>query len=719
MSEAPAFGPGLTPPLGFAEARELTAEELWRSPARTPRPSRWAQPLDIKPATAAAAAESIGIETVGDLLQHLPRATGEARTIAELAIDETATVIVEVKSITSRPVRRRGMKPLVEATVTDGTGIMKATFFNQPWLSAQYAPPTRLMLAGKYQGGSRFRVNAHAKTDAVAAVGAEAGGGGGAAGQQPATKGHTSTQLLALVQQPRRAVHDVVEPLPLALRRDRQLPDRPTALAAAHFGPDHEAGRRRLAFDELLVDQIVQLRLRRERRAGVRAAPLTDPPSISAQWRDELLPFTPTGDQVNAMADVDADLARARPMQRLLMGEVGSGKTVVALHAMLRAVEHGGQAALMAPTETLAEQHFATIQSLMGGWGGFLITAALLTGSHPAARRREILRRLATGELALVVGTHALIEEPVTFANLMVAVVDEQHRFGVRQRAALDAKAPPGLVPHLLHMTATPIPRTLRLANFGALDVTSLRELPRGRQPITTHVCSTEAERHRAYERIREELRAGRQAFVVCPLVSESEALNARAATAEYERLKAGELADFEGVLLHGQMRPSDKQAAMERFAGGEADVLVATTVIEVGIDVPNATIMLVEDADRYGISQLHQLRGRVGRGEHASLCLLFGPRESKRLDALRLNGDGFRLAEIDLELRGEGELTGTRQSGLARFAFARLPDDAAVLEAAFATAEDLLERDPELEAPEHDLLRAELLRAEAAPVAA
>lgn len=705
----PAFGPGLTPPLAFAEPRELTAQELWRSPARTPRPSRLREPLTIKNPTAAGGAEALGLETVGDLLAHLPRATGEARTIAELAIDEVATVIVEVKSITSRPVRRRGMKPLVEATVSDGTGVMKATFFNQPWLSAQYAPPSRLMLSGKYQGGNRFRVNAHAKTDAVAAVGSEAA-------QYPATKGINSTQILALVQEHRAAVHDAIDPLPTRMRLRHELPGRATALAAAHFGPDHDRGRRRLAFDELLVDQIVQLRLRRARRGDIHARPLADAPSVSAQWRDELLPFTPTGDQVDAMADVDEDLARERPMQRLLMGEVGSGKTVVALHAMLRAVEHGGQAALMAPTETLAEQHFATLQTLMPG---SLISAALLTGSTTTARRREILSRLASGELKLVVGTHALIEEDVAFANLLVAVVDEQHRFGVRQRAALDAKAPEGLVPHLLHMTATPIPRTLRLANFGALDVTALRELPRGRQPISTHVCSTEAERHRAYERIREELRAGRQAFVVCPLVSESEALNARAATAEYERLKAGELKDFEVVLLHGQMRPAEKQAAMERFAAGAADVLVATTVIEVGIDVPNATIMLVEDADRYGISQLHQLRGRVGRGEHASLCLLFGPRESKRLQALALNGDGFRLAEIDLELRGEGELTGTRQSGMARFRFARLPDDAAVLEAAFAQAEAILERDPDLEAPEHELLRAELARAEAAPVAA
>jgi ATP-dependent DNA helicase RecG len=709
VSEAPAFGPGLTPPLAFAEARELTAEELFTAPVRTPRPSRLAAELDIKNPTAAGGAEALGLLTVGDLLQHLPRATGEARTIAQLAIDEVATVLVEVKSITSRPVRRRGMKPLVEATVSDGTGIMKATFFNQPWLAAQYAPPTRLMLSGKYQDRGRFRVNAHAKTDAVAAVGSEAA-------QYPATKGINSTQLLALVQEHRHEVHDFVDPLPVRLRVANGLPDRATALAAAHFGPDMEGGRRRLAFDELLIDQIVQLRLRRERRADVAATPLADAPSLSAEWRATALPFTPTGDQANAMDEVDEDLARERPMQRLLMGEVGSGKTVVALHTMLRAVEHGGQAALMAPTETLAEQHFATLQALMPG---SMISAALLTGSTTTARRREILARLSSGELKLVVGTHALIEDDVAFANLMVAVVDEQHRFGVRQRAALDAKAPKGLVPHLLHMTATPIPRTLRLANFGALDVTALRELPRGRRPILTHVCSTEAERHRAYERIREELRAGRQAFVVCPLVSESEALNARAATAEYERLKTGELKDYEVVLLHGQMRPAEKQAAMERFAAGAAHVLVATTVIEVGIDVPNATVMLVEDADRYGISQLHQLRGRVGRGEHASLCLLFGPRESKRLQALAMNGDGFRLAEIDLELRGEGELTGTRQSGMARFRFARLPDDAAVLERAFAVAEDLLRADPELERPEHELLRAELQRAEAAPVAA
>ena len=373
-------------------------------------------------------------------------------------------------------------------------------------------------------------------------------------------------------------------------------------------------------------------------------------------------------------------------MQRLLMGEVGSGKTVVALHAMLRAVEHGRQAALMAPTETLAEQHFATLQALMPG---ALVPAALLTGSTAGrAARRHRSASSPPGELPLVVGTHALIEEtrrvrrparsPSSTSSTASACASAR-RWTPRRRE--------GLAPHVLHMTATPIPRTLRLASFGALDVTALRELPRGRQPIETHVASGERERERAYDRLREELRAGRQAFVVCPLVSESEALQARAATAEYERLRETELEDFEVVLLHGQMRPREKAEAMERFASGEADVLVATTVIEVGIDVPNATVMLVEDAERYGISQLHQLRGRVGRGEHASLCLLFGPKESRRLQALAQHRDGFALAEIDLELRGEGELTGTRQSGMARFRVARLPEDADVLERAHTCA--------------------------------
>jgi ATP-dependent DNA helicase RecG len=692
----------------FASDDDLSHEELLDAPVRWPHPEAWDAPLDV-PGTkkAQAAAELLGLTTIGALLEHLPRGRQTARTVAALVPGETASVVVEVRSIRSRPVRRRGMRPLVEATVADETGLMGATFFNQPWLEKKYRPGTRLALTGKYEGRNRFRVQQHAPTN-------EAAGTADDVAVYPATDGITSTQILTLVREHLDAVRDTVEPLPGRLRAAQRLPDRAGALLAAHAG--EPGGRERLAFEELVLDQIVQLRLRNETRRALAATPLADEPTLSAAWLADELPFTPTDDQRTAMAEVDADLARDRPMQRLLMGEVGSGKTVVALHAMLRAVEHSAQAALMAPTETLAEQHFATLQALMPG---SLVPAALLTGSTSAARRRETLGRLATGELPLVVGTHALIEDTVAFHDLAVVVVDEQHRFGVDQRRALDAKAPEGLAPHVLHMTATPIPRTLRLASFGALDVTTLKQLPKGRQPIETHVADGERARARAYERIREELRAGRQAFIVCPLVEESELLQARAATAEYERLKSTELEDFGVVLLHGQMKPREKAAAMESFAAGNADVLVATTVIEVGIDVPNATVMLVEDAERYGISQLHQLRGRVGRGQHPSLCLLFGPAESARLKALAKHSDGFRLAEIDLELRGEGELTGTRQSGLARFTFARLPDDVELLERAHGAALDLLAADPDLAEPEHALLADRLAGIEAEPVAA
>jgi ATP-dependent DNA helicase RecG len=586
------------------------------------------------------------------------------------------------------------MRPLVEAVVADATGLMKATFFNQPWLERKYRPGTRLMLNGKFEGANRFRVSAHAPTGEALGTAAEVA-------TYPATEGLSSTQILALVREHQGELREVPEPLPAGLRAAERLPDRAGALGAAHFG-DHEGGRTRLAFEELLLLQLALLRRRARRREGARADALDAPPDLSARWLEHSLPFTPTDDQRRAIAHVDADLAQTRPMQRLLMGEVGSGKTVVALHAMLRAVEHGAQAALMAPTETLAEQHFATLQRLMPGE---LVQAALLTGSTSAARRNDLLGKLASGELKLLVGTHALIESTVEFDRLAVAVVDEQHRFGVNQRRALDRKASAGLAPHVLHMTATPIPRTLALTAYGDLDMTVLRELPAGRRPVESHVAASDAERARAYERIREELRAGRQAFVVCPLVEESEALQARAATAEFERLRASEFRDFEVVLLHGRLAAREKQAAMAAFADGAADVLVATTVIEVGIDVPNATVMLVEDAERYGISQLHQLRGRIGRGEHASLCLLFGPRESARLRAMAAHRDGFKLAEIDLELRGEGEMLGTRQSGLAEFRVARLPADAPLLERANAAARAILAADPELTQPEHALL--------------
>ena len=571
---------------------------------------------------------------------------------------------------------------------------MEATFFNQPWLQRKYAPGTRLLLSGKYQARNRFRVQFHAET------GEEVGAASDEMATYPATDGLSTTQILALARQWRGAAQESMEALPARLRAIERLPDRAAALDAAHFG-DHEGGRRRLAFEELMLVQIALLR-RRARRRKARGPSRWSRRASFPRLAGGLAAVRAHGRPARRDGDRRRRPRGRPPMQRLLMGEVGSGKTVVALYAMLRAVESGAQAALMAPTETLAEQHFATLQALMPG---ALVQAALLTGSTPGARRADLLGKLASGELKLLVGTHALIEEAVAFDRLGVVVVDEQHRFGVNQRRALDRKAPEGVAPHVLHMTATPIPRTLALTAYGDLDVTVLRELPAGRRPIETFVASSERERSRAYDRIRDELRAGRQAFVVCPLVEESEALQARAATAEYERLRPGELKDFRVVLLHGQLKPREKAAAMASFAEGGADVLVATTVIEVGIDVPNASVMLVENAERYGISQLHQLRGRIGRGPHDSLCLLFGPKESARLRALAEHRDGFKLAEIDLELRGEGEMLGTRQSGLAQFKVARLPEDAELLERARMRARAILDADPALAEPEHVLL--------------
>jgi ATP-dependent DNA helicase RecG len=730
LRKAPAATAPAGGPRAFASTRRPTRAVLLAAPVRWPRPSRLARALHVPGGKLADGLRALGLDTVGALLEHLPRDRREARTVATLRPGEQATVAVEVRSIARRPVRRRGMRPLVEATVLDETGAMRAVFFNQPWLVERYVPGTRLLLHGKTGRGGVFGVAHHAVD--VQPGGRPVGAGRPMSGQPPreiahypATEGVSSTQILTLVRERRGALADVTEPLPAGLRAAERLPDRAAALAAMHLpgsAQEAEAGRRRLAFEELLLTQLAVLRRRALRGSGTAPA-LADRSKVAQReltdrWLAESLPFAPTEDQRAAMAAVDADLARPRPMQRLLMGEVGSGKTVVALYTLLRAVEHGMQGALMAPTETLAEQHFATLQALAPDG---LLSAALLTGSTPSKRRADVLGKLASGELKLVVGTHALIEPDVEFHGLGAAVIDEQHRFGVRQRAALDRKGPRAgarrLAPHVLHMTATPIPRTLALTAYGDLDVTHLRELPNGRRPVATHVAGSDAERARAYERIREELRAGRQAYVVCPLVEESEQpqsdlRSARAATAELESLRKGELRDFRLELLHGQLRPREKQRAMARFASGEADVLVATTVIEVGIDVPNATAMLVEGAERYGISQLHQLRGRIGRGEHPSVCILFGPPNSRRLRALAEHRDGFVLAEIDLRLRGEGEIAGVRQHGQAELRVANLPEDAELLERARLWAGRLLAEDPSLTAPEHALLEAALQRA-------
>jgi ATP-dependent DNA helicase RecG len=757
-------------PRAFASTKPMARAEMLQAPVCWPRPSRLKDPLDLQPGKLADGLQALGLTSVGALLEHLPRDSREARTVAGLREGEQATVAVQVRRIGTRSVRRPGMRPLVEATVFDATGEMRATFFNQPWLVQRYRPGTRLLLHGKADERGGFRVAHHA-------LGTDAGGTGDTEGSgdvggldsereseafvshYPATEGITSTQILTLVQAARGALADMTEPLAASVRVREGLPDRASALAAMHFprdAEDLEAGRERLAFEELLLTQLVFLRRRVRRRESTSAYPLNEPPGLSERWLKDGLPFALTGDQCRAVETIYEELATPRAMQRLLMGEVGSGKTVVALYAMLRAVEHGVQAALMAPTETLAEQHFATVQRLIGDEP---VPAALLTGSTPARRRADILGKLATGELGLVVGTHALIEPDVRFRALAVAVVDEQHRFGVRQRAALDGKGALAVdgggpigdrsAPHVLHMTATPIPRTLALARYGDLDVSVLRELPRGRQAIDTRVVAGELARASAYAELREQLRVGRQAYVVCPLIDEihppesdlppgeegdhrltdrrsaaisdrpagsptGQQIGQRAATAEYERLAKGELEGYELVLLHGGMRPREKQEAMARFASGKADVLVATTVIEVGVDVANATVMLVENAERFGLSQLHQLRGRVGRGEHSSTCFLattHPPAGARRLRAMVEHADGFKLAEIDLKLRKEGELVGTRQSGVRQFEVACLPEDGALLERARARAEAIVATDPELEGPEHALLGEALAR--------
>jgi ATP-dependent DNA helicase RecG len=690
-------------PTRFASRDELDRTELERAPLRSlPHPSRLATPLELAPRRAERAAAAIGLETVGDVLEHLPfrHENREARPIGSLGIGEDTTVVGEVRKIASRRARNRRLV-IVEATVGDETGAMKAVWFNQPWLVDKLAPGTHVTLHGRYEGRSGFKVREY---ELAGDTGELPAGSNGLVPIYPSTEGLSVKQLRELVRAARPHVHDIIEPLPAWLRVAERLPERAAALVGVHFpeaDDDEPLGRERLAFEELFLLELALAARKRARERAGRARPLELDGRLVERWLRSL-PFELTGDQRAACATIDAELARDRPMQRLLMGEVGSGKTVVALHAMLRAVDSGRQAALMAPTETLAEQHLITLDGLLGGE----LPIELLTGSTPAARRRRTLDRLRSGELALIVGTHALIEPVVEFRALAVAVVDEQHRFGVRQRAALEAKGPDAASPHTLHMTATPIPRTLQLTEWGDLDVTALRELPAGRRPIETVVAATEAQRARVYEHARAEIADGRQVFVVCPLVEESEALQAKAATAEFERLRRTEFRDQRVGLIHGQLPARQKAEAMRTFAAGAADVLVATSVIEVGIDVPNATVMLIEAAERYGISQLHQLRGRIGRGEHGSVCVLFGDPKLPRLRALAEERDGFRLAEIDLELRGFGEILGTRQHGMSRTRFASLPADAPLLERARRRADELLACDPRIDAAEHALLR-------------
>ena len=659
-------------PIGFAGAEPPLR---WPRPRSAPRPEVLEAGVETLPRVGPAVRgrlAKLGLRTVGDLLAHRPRRYErpiDERSIRDVFGEEEAVIEGVVLGTTSR--RSRGRLQILTARVADDTGEIKATWFNQPWLAAQLVPGTHVRLRGK-PNRYGFQVESYDIGEATETA--------DYAPVYPASEALAQKQLRALVGAALEQARAEGDPLPARLAVAEGLPLRADALVALHRPrslEEAEVGRRRLAFDELLVLQLALARRATERERLVAEA-LPAPGGLLRRYR-EVLPFTLTDAQERAIGEIDRDLARTTPMQRLLQGDVGSGKTVVALATLLRAVEAGRQGALMAPTEVLAEQHFLTIEGICTELG---VRVALLTSALGAREHANVRQLIASGDVQIAVGTHALIQRGVAFRDLAVAVVDEQHRFGVEQRSALTE----GRSPHVLHLTATPIPRTLALTVYGDLSVSEISSPPADRKPVVT-AWVTDDRSSEAYERLRRHLADGRQAYVVCPLIEASETTVARAAEDEAERLRRAELKDFRVGCLHGRLKPVERRSIMSAFKAGELDVLVATTVIEVGVDVPNATIMIVQEADRFGLAQLHQLRGRVGRGAEQSYCLLVsGPKEEltdvahDRLEAMVATTDGFELAERDLEIRGEGQLLGARQSGLSDLRFTRLRHDTGLL---------------------------------------
>jgi ATP-dependent DNA helicase RecG len=655
------------------------------------------------------ALHAVGVESVLDLLTHYPRRyidrTNQAD-IADLVEGQEAMVLATVRRTTSR--RTRQGRSLVEVVLFDGSSYLSVTFFNQAWRVKQLPEGTQVVVFGKVE---RFRGRYRMTNPLVDLVG-DRTGRIVPVYPQSEKAGLMSWQIGDWVAEALRRAQTFVDPLPEPWRVRLDLPDRDWAMHQIH-APDSmgesQRARRRLAFDELLRLQVILVMRKRavEREAaGIRHQVQGE---LVARFRAGL-PFTLTAAQERAVAEIRADMAGPHPMHRLLQGDVGSGKTVVAVAALLTAVEGGHQGALMAPTEVLAEQHHAGVSDLLGGFtrpsvGTLLpdrpLRVALLTNRTPARERSRLHAGLAEGTVDVLIGTHALLTEAVAFRSLGAVVIDEQHRFGVEQRAALREKGPGEVVPDVLVMTATPIPRTAAMTVYGDLDTTVLDELPPGRTPITTRWARGPLEESEAWAQVRAEVAAGRQAFVVCPLIEESERVQARSAAEERDRLSAAELAGLRLGLLHGQLPPAEKAAVMDEFRRGRLDVLVATTVVEVGVDVPNATVMVIEDADRFGIAQLHQLRGRVGRGDQPSWCYLIGagsgPEAQERLSALERSTDGFELAEVDLELRGEGTILGTRQKGATDLKLASLRRDKALVATAREVAFDLVDHDPGL----------------------
>ncbi|MGH2636421.1 MAG: ATP-dependent DNA helicase RecG [Actinomycetota bacterium] len=684
-----------------------------------------------KGAPAAEVLEGIGIRRVRDLLHHYPRRyidRSQVATIRDLRVGQSATVIAHVKRVQKRQTRNR--RSMVTVTLYDGSGYLDLTFFNQPWLASSYREGHEVAVSGVaqlYRGRLQL---ANQEVELLRGDEQDLVHTGRITPVHRATEGVATRTIRELVWRALDQLGRLPDPLPDELVEAEALSSFDEAIRRIHFPSSQEelrSAQERLKFDELFTLELgVAFRKHRVEEAQLGVSHEPDGELVGRLL--STLPFEPTGAQRRAMQEIGSAMARPRPMNVLLQGDVGSGKTLVALHAVLAAIQSGHQAAVMAPTEVLAGQHFRSIAALLGPIGAvpYLelagdrgrdeaqaslldpgpepraapMTYALLTAAVTGTDRRRILEGVAGGDVDLVVGTHALVQEGVSFADLSLAVIDEQHRFGVHQRMALKGK---GGAPDVLIMTATPIPRTLALTYYGDLDVVVLDEMPKGRQPIETRIARTPEERREAYVLVRREIESGRQAFVVCAAIDEANRTQARAAEAEAERLATEVFPDLSVELLHGRMRPAEKERRMDAFRSGEHHLLISTTVIEVGVDVPNATVMLVENAERFGLAQLHQLRGRIGRGANRSYCVLFD--ESKedqeeartRLEAMVATTDGFALADEDLRLRGEGTLFDVRQSGMPDLKLARLAEDLELVRRARARAFGLVEEDPDL----------------------
>jgi ATP-dependent DNA helicase RecG len=638
---------------------------------------------------------ALGIASVRDLLMHLPfrhEVPSRFAQICDLKTEQEVTLRVQVVSCSVRETSRRRVKVL-EALVSDQSGSVIATWYNQAYLQAPFQKRPEVLVRGvmmRKRGGSTFLVKRHE----ILGESEQSHHILGLVPVYPSTGDLSVRTIRTILHRAAPELRHLVDPMPAKILAERRYAGKADAVWASHFPAsikEGEAARSRLAFEELLLLQLAVLQERAGLELRRKARPLAESGGLSHRFL-QALPYQPTSAQTRVMGEIEVDLGRGVPMRRLLHGDVGSGKTMVAVYCLLRAVEQGAQAALMAPTEVLADQHYLGLSQQLSDEG---VRVGLLKGSQAAAERQAVRAALESGELDVVIGTHALIQEGVTFRDLRVVVVDEQHRFGVRQRDAILTVDREGYWPHTLHMSATPIPRTLSLTLYGDLDISVLDEMPAGRRPVVTKLVFAESELE-MWEFVRCQLREGYQAYVVCPLIEESESLQAASASRTFADLSAGELSGFEVRLLHGQLPPSEKAAAMAAYTSGEAQVLVSTSVIEVGVDVSRANVMVIMGARRFGLSQLHQLRGRVGRSGEQSYCFLMAEGEGsdvlERLALFARTPDGFDLAEADLRARGEGQLFGERQSGIGDLEVASLLRDRALLEEARAEARALVE---------------------------